>query len=915
MSATPPRLAERLLRWSLRRSRAAICIVGDLRQEYAAVRARRGTLAARLWYWREAFSIGGRYMLTRHPNVSPSGLGDRRAALATPTTSLSRDVAQALLDAPRVFRSSPGFSLAVVLTLALGLGVNATMFGAVDRVLLSPPEHVQNHETLRFLHLSGLGARSLNSPTAYAFPDYEAIRNTPGLAGAAAFRPRIAMTMGAGEDARRVIVQNATAEFFPLLGVRPAAGRSFDLDDDRAGAPPTAVLSHGFWEREFGGDPGALGRTVTLGSHDYEVIGIAPRGFTGATLEAVDVWVPARMNTVLTNSSRPLENRGAWWFRVVVRLEDGVDDDVIANRLTEAHRAAIPPPGPGAEPNDDDSRPAFVHAGSFMTALGPNADNDTATTLWLAGVSLLVLLIACANVTNLLLARGIDRQRERAVRLAFGVSRRRLLVQALCEALILAAAGGAAALMVSMWSGRALYELLLPGFAVPESAIDRRLVAFLAVVVVGTTVLAGLLPALQAVRTAPGDVLRKARRGSTRGGGRIRDALTLGQVALSTVMLVAAGLFVQSLNRALDVDPGYDYESLIAVVFELQGGADPQRRNELYREGLRSLEGFPGVASAALSKSGGPVHGWDEMSALRASGIDSIPLPTQGGPYTYGGSEGFVETAGFRVVRGRGFEPADHAVGALQPLLVSRALADGTWPGRDPLRECLTLREGTTVESGPEPCRPVVGVYENLIVMGVGDEGQWSLTWPLSLEASRFGGILVRAEGDPIELAERLRPHLLGLSSDIRFVQANPTVTRIESMRGPWKVGATLFSAFGVLALLVASLGLYSVLAFAVARRSREIGIRSALGAQRKDLVTMVVGRAVRLVAVGLALGLGFTLLTGRFLESVLFGVPTVNLPVFAIVAGVFAIAGLAAAGLPAWKATSIDPAGAMAVD
>ncbi len=897
MSASPPRLAERLLRWCLRRNRAESFIVGDLRQDYAAIRARRGALAARLWYWREVVAIGSRYLL------APSG------------PSLVREVAEALLQAPRVFRSSPGFSLAVVLTLALGLGANATMFGAVDRVLLSPPEHVQDHRNLRFLHLSGLGPRTLNSPMAYSFPDYEAIRNAPGLAGAAAFRPRLIMTMGTGEGARRVGVQNATAEFFPLLGVQAAVGRFFGADDDRGGAPPVAVLSHGFWQREFGGDAEALGRTVTLGSHDYEVIGIAPRGFTGATLQAVDVWVPARMNTILLNGSRPLENRGAWWFRVIVRLEDGVDDHAIGDRLTEATRAAIPPPGPESEPNDDDTRPAVVHTGSFMAALGPNADDDTATTLWLAGVSLVVLLIACANVANLMLARGIDRRRERAVRLAFGVSRRRLLAQALGEALILAAAGGAAALLVSIWSGRALYELVLPGFALPDAGINVRLVAFLAVVVVGTTGVAGLLPALQALRTAPGDVLRTARRGSTRGGGRLREALTLGQVALSTVLLVAAGLFVQSLNRALEVDPGYDHESLIAVVLELQGGVDRQERNEILRESLAGVQALPGVERAALSQSGGPVHGWDEMMTLRASGVDSIPLPAQGGPYTYGGSEGFVQTAGFRIVRGRGFEPAEYAAGAMQPLLVSRAMADGIWPGLDPLRECLTLRDGTFVDDGPEPCRPIVGVYEDLIVRGVDDEGQWSLTWPLPLELDRFQGILVRAAGDPLELAPRIRSHLLGLSSEIRYVHANPTVTRIESMRGPWKVGATLFSAFGVLALLVASLGLYSVLAFAVARRSREIGIRSALGAQRKDLVSMVVGRAVRLVALGLVMGLGVALLTGRFLESVLFGVPTLNLPVFATVAGVFALAGLTAAWLPAWKATSIDPAGAMAAE
>lgn len=912
MPASPPRMAERLLQWCLRSAPAAMCIVGDLRQEYAALRGRRGLVIAHLWYWREVATVGSRYVGRRSEDLGAGGVGPR---VGGPDPSPWRDLASDLRWGLRVFRASPGFAAAVVLTLALGLGANATMFGAVDRVLLSPPEHVQSHEDLRFLHLTGLGQRSLNSRMSYSFPDYESIRELPVLAGAAAYRPRRRVTMGSGVEAGRAIVQDATAEFFPLLGVLPAHGRFFDAEDDRPSAPPVAVLSHGFWDGAFGQDPGVIGQTVTLASHSYEVIGVAPRGFTGAELEAVNIWVPLRMNVPLT-SWNALESRGASWFRVLVRLEEGVTDAEAEARMTAAHAAGIAAylEAGGEYHGYSMGGRGTVNAGAFMTALGPHADSDSAITLWLAGVSILVLLIASANVANLMLARGIDRQHERAVRLAFGLSRRRLISQALAEALVLALAGGLAAIVVASWSGRALYGLLLPGIPLPDAAISVRLVGFLGVVVLATTVAAGVLPALQALRTAPGDVLRKSRRGSTRGGGRAREFLTLGQVSLSTVLLVWAGLFVLSLQNALEVDLGFDHDSVINIELEQRAGVDGSRRDALHREALEILMAMPGVERAILSTSQRPLYGWDEQSDMRASRIDSIPRALGGGPFTYAGTEGYVETAGLRVIQGRAFEPADYATGAPFALMVSRSFVEGVWPGLDPLQECVFLRGAVELE-GPEPCRPVVGVYEDLMVRSLADRGLRSVTWPLPRETEGLRGILVRADGDATELVQPIRDRLAALSGDIRYVHVIAMTSRVEAMRGPWRVGATVFSAFGVLALVVASLGLYSVLSFDVARRSREIGIRSALGAQSRDLVTMVVTSAARLVGAGLVVGIGVAVLTGRFMEAVLFGVPTVNPAVFGVVAVVLVATGLLAAWVPAWKVTAVDPVGAMAAE
>ena len=694
----------------------------------------------------------------------------------------------------------------------------------------------------------------------------------------------------------------------------PAVGRLFDTEDDRAEAPPVAVLSHGFWEREFGGDPDAIGQAVTLGHNQYQVVGVVPRGFTGANLEAVDVWLPLRMNIALTTQWEVLRSRGARWFRVIVRMAPGVADRDAEAQMTAAHMAGIHAAVEAGENLSVEERGGTVHLGAFTPALGPTADGDTANTLWLAGVSILVLLIASANVANLMLVRGIERTRDRAVRLAFGLNRRRLLFQALGEALVLATVGGIAAIIVAGWSTRALYGLLLPGIPLPDSVVDARLVGFLGLVVAGTAVVAGTIPALQSLRTAPGEVLRKGSRGTTRRGEGVRSMLTVGQVGLSTVLLVAAGLFVQSFRNALEADFGYDHDALINVGFEVGPGVDGERLDGLYREALAVLEDFPGVDRVAGSSSSRVLYGWDEMHALVASRTDSVGLAPQGGPYWYSGSEGFVETAGLRVTRGRAFEPTEYVGGGPPALMVSQSFADAVWPGLDPLQECIRLREGTLVTDGPEPCRPVIGVYED-IKPSITDRSSWSITWPIDHHSSRLRGLLVRANEDPIALSASIRERMANLSTDIRYVTSLPMPPRVDGMRGQWRVGATLFSLFGVLALVLAALGIYSVLAFAVARRRREIGIRAALGAQGRDLVAMVVNRAASLIGAGLIAGLAIAVLGGRFMESILFGVPSVNPTVFGIVAVVLVSAGLFAAWVPARKATAVDPAGTMAAE
>ncbi|MEE8117348.1 MAG: ABC transporter permease, partial [Gemmatimonadales bacterium] len=648
---TPPVTAERMLAWCVRRDPAAACIVGDLREEYATLARSRSRTSVRRWYWVQVVGIGMRYLGRRsHQSgrTPPPSLRTNRKA--TPTWDI---VMHHIAFAFRGLRRNPGFSAAVVVTLALGIGANATMFGVVDRLLLSPPPHVVDASQLRFLSLSGLGQRSVNSPRAYSFPDYRSIEHHPLLESAAAYAPLRWRTMNAGPDAQRVRVQRATASLFPTLGVRPEHGRFFTDADDITGAPLTAVLSFEFWEREFGRAPDVVGQTLVLGRGRYEVVGVAPAGFSGAELRAVDVWVPLQVSTGVENDWGPLDSRGAWWWRVVVRLERGVTDEAADAQLTAAHRAGIASYlEQGGRLGDDASMGALVHTGSVITARGPTASTTTAVSMWLAGVSLVVLLIACANAANLLLARGIQRRRELAIRVALGAGRKRLTLQLLTEAGMLAGVAALAALLVARWTGGAVRSMLIPGMPLIVPGTNARLFVFVLIAAALTAALAGIVPALQASRTAPADVLRNSTRGNSNAHSTLRGALTIGQITLSVVLLVVAGLFVRSLSHAAEADLGFDHDQIIVVQIEGAAGIGRDRRNELYREAQSRITGLPGVEQAVLATETIPLWGYSEQHDIRTRDNDTIPRVPGGGPYTYSGTEGFVEALGIEVVRG-----------------------------------------------------------------------------------------------------------------------------------------------------------------------------------------------------------------------------------------------------------------------
>ena len=824
--------------------------------------------------------------------------------------------------AVRTLIKSPGFTFAIILTLALGIGANATMFGVIDRLLVSPPQHLVQPDQLRHLYLERRGAGDLGLVSRrLTYPDFKDIEGLPAFASIAAYAADVVTwTMGSGSDARRVQVQQASASLFPTLGVRPARGRFYAVEEDVPGAAPTAVLSEEFWAREFERDPGIIGRVVQLNRGRYEVVGIAPTGFTGAELSPVDVWLPLRASAFAESGrGAGFDDRGQWWIRAVVRLKSGVTSDAADAQLTATHIAArrayakesagLPEHAGRAYAEHEVPR---LFTASVIAARGPSPSTTSAISLWSAGVSLVVLLIACANVANLLLVRGIRVQRELALRVALGADRRRLLAQSMTEAALLAGAGALAALGVSWGSSRMVHAMLIPDVAFSGSGIGLRLLVFISAAAVITALFAGILPAVQASRTAGADALRAASRGNSSARSTLRGTLMVAQITLSVVLLVGAGLFVRSLWQALDTDVGFDYAPILAVF--LEENADPaadrvaqrRRRTELYRAALARISTLPGVRSAALSAATTPLFTRDGFGPeeLRVPGVDSIPRVPGGGPYKYSGTEDFFATLGVTVTRGRAFEPAEFKDGTEPVAMVNETFARTIWPDRDPLAQCIQYYDPDR-KGAPTPCRRIVGIFKDLASFGVDERKPLQVAYP-TLPDTYVKGLIVRAEGDPASLIPSIRQAFLGISSDVRFVEVASGAERFNRAVRSWRLGSTMFTAFGLLALLVAAVGLYSNLAFGIAQRRRELGIRAALGANRQHLIRVVMAQAARFVTAGLVLGTAIALAAGRFLERLLFGVAVTDLPVYGLVILTLIAAGGLAGLIPAWRATSI---------
>jgi predicted permease len=801
--------------------------------------------------------------------------------------------------AARALMRTPLFTLGIVATLALGIGVNAAMFGVVDRLFLKPPDGVRDpgqvvrvyrRHTVSLMHQTFTGGIG-------TFPAFVDLHDGGVFASAAAVR-NSQMSLGRGSESERVAGGAVSYDYFPLLGVASALGRFFGVDDDRPGADRVAVLSWALWQRKFAGDSTVIGRVLQIGNRAYTVVGVAAKGFAGIDLSPTDLWLPIQASADQLMSIEALTSRNYWWMDMIGRLKPGERALDVAARATDVYRKGA------IAPDQPDEKTSTILLGPIQEVRGPNANSDAVVSAWVGAVTLAVLLIACANVANLLLARGVGRRRELAVRAGLGAGRGGLIRLILSESIVLSALGGAAALMLAVWSGGAARSLLAPELPKDISLVDERVLLFTAASVLLTALLTGLVPAVQSSRTDLAESLKSGGHGSIGRGGRTRALLLATQVALTLVLLVGAGLFVRSLRNVQALDLGFDAEKVQMVTINLgAAGIKDADANAIWLRLLARAQTLQGVESAAETMA--PL-GWMFATSLRAEGLDSIPRLAGGGPYFSVVTADYFATLGTHVSRGRGFLATDRA-GSTPVAVINQTMAKALWPGTEALGKCLYVG-GRGLDVAKVPCNRVVGVVADARSNGVVNDPpmQYFIPWG-QREGVTLAGLYVRGRGDPAVLTGDLRRAVLA-EGDLPHANIRTMADELAPQLRSWRLGATAFTAFGALALLIAAMGIFSVISYSVSQRTQEIGIRMALGAETGQVSRMILGQGLRASAVGIAAGGLGAFALGRAMKSLLYGVAPTDPAVFAGVALVLLAVAAAAAYLPARRAARVHP-------
>jgi putative ABC transport system permease protein len=812
-------------------------------------------------------------------------------------------VLQDVRYAARGLRRAPAFTTFAVATLALGIGANVAMYGVVDRLLLRGPEYVRDPgRVVRILRTESRPGAPDVTTSDFGYVTYAHLRDgAHDLERVAAYSTSGA-PLGSGADARRIQLGYATAGFFPLLGVRAERGRFFGPDEDRtAGASQLIVLGDALWRGQFRADTAVIGSIVRVGDDPFTVIGIAPPGFTGVGLSRVDAWLPMSLQGPRVFSGDWTRTWNAQWLEVIARLKPGVSRDAATTDATAAYRRLYDGPG--------DATGARLWAAPIRFTDQGRESTQATVARWVFGVTLMVLVIACLNVANLLLARAVSRRAEVGVRLALGASRRRLVRLFVTESLLLTFLGGAAALAVSAGLSAFLRGTLLPNIVWPSSPLGSRLLFFALAVCVVIGVAIGLAPAAWAARRGLVEALKSGARGVGRGTPGTGAFPAILQGTLTSMLLIGAGLFVLSLLRAEHMPLGFDADRIVTVEADWVPAATPgpvdldarrARRNDVYRRARESVLRIPGVERAALAV--GSPFGYDFGLDLIVPGWDSIPKLTGGGPYISAVSSDYFVTVGTRLLRGRTFR-ADEGAGTERVAIVNATMAQLLWPGDDAIGHCLHIG------SASAPCAQVVGVVEDARRHELREAPAMQYYIPIGQE-SGFGGtkLMVRVRGDVRSLLAPLTKALRAADASVSSAQAAPIADEIDPLFRPWRLGASVFSMAGVLALLVAALGLYSVLSYLVAQRTHEIGVRLALGATGRQIASLVLRRSLGLALSGVALGFVGALYVGRFVGQLLFNTSARDPGVFVTAALMLGAAGLLAGLLPALRARRVDP-------
>ena len=821
-------------------------------------------------------------------------------------------VLQDVRYALRGLRRSPGFTATVVLTLGLGIGANAAMFGVIDRLMFRPLPYLRDPGTVHRVYLQLTVRGGENTYLTFPYTRYLDLKQwTSSFSQVAAF-VQASHGVGTGESARERPILGVSASFFEFFGARPVLGRFFVAREDAipAGAD-VVVLSHAFWQAEFG-RRSVVGQSIQVGNVPYTIIGVAPEGFTGVSEDKPPaLFLPITAYGANQGGGSRLDyfRRYNWdWTEMMVRRKPGISRDAATNNLTQAFarsRAAARALNPSATQVERMSPRAI--AGALKIAAGPDPGLEARTLLWVTGVAAIVLLIACANVANLFLARALRRRREVALRLALGVSRRRLLGSSLTESLVLSLLGCGAGLVIAQWGGMALRRLFIPDSSPFDLLTDPRAfgVAFAAALLAGLAT--GVAPLLLAGGNDLTDALKAGERAGTHHPSRLRSTLLVLQGALSVVLLVGAGLFVRSLGNVGEMHLGYDADRVLMFDWERRGTPmDSTDRVMLRRRLLETARAIPGVEQATEATSV-PFSRGTSISVLEVPGIDSV---SRLGRFTFqvAGAD-YFSVIGTRILRGRPFS-ADDRASSPPVVVVSQAMADVLWPGQDALGRCMHI-DVRGARPDTMPCTTVIGVAENAVHDPVED---YPLRYYLPAEQVDLGGtlLLLRMRPGQTSSAEGVRRALQAVMPGLSYITAQRARELIQDKRRSWLLGATLFTGFGVLALVVAAVGLYGVISYNVGQRMHELGVRVALGAQSADVVRLVVGQGIRFAVVGLAAGIGLAFAAAPRIQPLLFQQSATDPVIYGLVTAVLLLVAIAACAMPALRATRADPNSAL---
>ena len=801
-----------------------------------------------------------------------------------------RTTLQDLRYALRVLARQRLFTVMALITLALGIGANSAIFAVVNAVLLRPLPY---RDPGRLVLIEELIATLTREGMPVPPPDViEFQQNSKTFEAVAGFDGKAVDLTGQGQP-ERLQGLRASAELFQVLGVAPMLGRGFTHEEDRPGSG-VAVISYRLWQRRFGGDRRVVGRVITLDRQPTTVLGVMPKNFEfplpgiyyggGGT----DVWVPMGF------TASELANHVAYNFGIVARLKPGVSLDLaLADARAVAHHIheQFPPRIRAEAALDAQVSPVIKRVVQGSRSL-----------LWLlVGAVGFVLLIACVNVANLLLGRAAGREREFAVRSALGAGRARLFRQLLTESVLLSAAGGAVALLLAMWLVSFLARMI-PS-SVPRAAtidLDWRVVAFTAAVSVLAGLLFGTLPAMMAARSGEATRLKDAARGATSGArhARLRGLLVVGEVALSLVLLVGAGLLVRSFLALRAVDPGFDAEHVLTARVSLPASAYRGASiGDFYQRLLDGLSALPGVRAAGAATKLPLTLAGQHLFVVRDP---AFPPALSSHAVVLGD---YFQAVGIPLRRGRFFDSRDRE-GAEHVLIVNETLARTYFPGQNPVGQQIKLGS----RESPDPWFTVVGVVADAKDKGLGSDAMPQTYLPYSEENWNSMAVAVKASARPEALTSALRAAVARLDPDLPVTNLQTTRALVEGSLAPMSFQTALVGSFAGLALLLAAIGIYGVVSYAVAQRTQEIGIRMALGASRTSVLKLVIGQGMRFVLAGVVLGLGASLALTRVMTGFLYGIKPTDAVTFALAPVVLSIVALAANFAPARRAASIDP-------